>query len=141
MDLVVADPDGGPRLLIDVTVADPLRTAAESAVDRGHAAHVGEGLQRAKYADHSLNDTLIPHCNRDVRTSWSPFLGSSSDVCSPCRATSRVPKTSLLIVAEASQLLCYYWRAAHFNQSVCSAVRHGRFITNQLEPYTKHIGS
>jgi hypothetical protein len=38
MDLVAADPDGGPRLLIDVTVADPLRTAAESAIDRGHAA-------------------------------------------------------------------------------------------------------
>jgi hypothetical protein len=42
MNLVAADPDGGPRLLIDVTVADPSRTAAESAVDRGHAARVAD---------------------------------------------------------------------------------------------------
>jgi hypothetical protein len=52
MDLVAADPDGGARLLIDVTVADPLRTAAASAVERGHAARVAEGLKRAKYSDH-----------------------------------------------------------------------------------------
>jgi hypothetical protein len=60
MDLVVADPDGGPRLLINVTVADPLRTAAELAIDRGHAARVAEGLKRAKYTDHLPDNTLIP---------------------------------------------------------------------------------
>jgi hypothetical protein len=31
MDLVAADPDGGPRLVIDVRVADPLRMLAELA--------------------------------------------------------------------------------------------------------------
>jgi hypothetical protein len=44
--LVAADLDGGPRLLIDVTVADPLQTAAESAVGRGHAARVAEPSTR-----------------------------------------------------------------------------------------------
>jgi hypothetical protein len=38
MVLVAADPDGGSRLLIDVTVADPLRMAADSAVDRAWTA-------------------------------------------------------------------------------------------------------
>jgi hypothetical protein len=32
MDLVAADPDGGPRLLMDVTFTYPLRSPAESAV-------------------------------------------------------------------------------------------------------------
>jgi hypothetical protein len=61
--MVAADPDGRPRLLIDVTVAKPLRTLAESSVDRGHAARIAEGLKhfkRAKYADHSPDGTLIP---------------------------------------------------------------------------------
>jgi hypothetical protein len=51
---------GGPRSLIDVIVADLLRTAAESAIDRGHAARVAKGIKRAKYVDHSPDDTLIP---------------------------------------------------------------------------------
>jgi hypothetical protein len=40
MDLVGADPWGGPRVLADVTVADPLREGLipETAVERGRAA-------------------------------------------------------------------------------------------------------
>jgi hypothetical protein len=41
-------------------LADGSGVGAESTIDRGHAAHVAEGIKRAKYADHSPDfDTLI----------------------------------------------------------------------------------
>jgi hypothetical protein len=105
MDLVAADPDGGPRLLIDVTVADPLQTAAESAVDRGHAAHVAEGLKRAKYADHSPNDTIIPAALETFGCLGAPFHDLLRE-CARCAAISRVQDESF-IGAEASRSLYY----------------------------------
>jgi hypothetical protein len=100
MDLVAADPDGGPRLLIDVTVADPLRTPAESAVDRGHAARVVEGLKRAKYADHLPDDTLIPAAIETFGCLGAPFQDLLR-MCARHAATSQVRDGSL-IEAEAS---------------------------------------
>jgi hypothetical protein len=90
MDLVAADPDGGPLLLIDVTVADPLRTAAESAVDRGHATRVAEVLKRAKYADHPPNDTLIPAAVESFGCLGAPFQDLLRMCARRAATTSRV---------------------------------------------------
>ncbi|GAQ93619.1 hypothetical protein KFL_017180010, partial [Klebsormidium nitens] len=61
MDLVAANPRGGPRLLVDVTVADPLQApVTAAAVERGHAARAAEAVKTAKYSDHSPDDSLIP---------------------------------------------------------------------------------
>ncbi len=106
MDLVAADPQGGPRLLIDVTVADPLRTPAESAVDRGHAARVAEGLKQAKYHDHAPDDTLIPAAVETFGCLGAPFL----DLLRTCarRAAASRARDDSMIDAEASRMLSYY---------------------------------
>jgi hypothetical protein len=137
MDLVAADPDGGPRLLIDVTVADPLRTAAESAVDRGHAARVVEGLKCGP-STRTIRLMTRPHpsCSRDILMSWSPFDSRIFFGCALAVQPRRESETrSSMIGAEASQLSCYYRQRI---QSVCFAVRHDQFVIDQLEPYMAH---
>jgi hypothetical protein len=113
MDLVAADPnrDRGPRLLTNITIADLLRMAAESAaaVYRGHAARVAEGLKQAKYADHLPNDTLIPIAVETFGCLGAPFSLSKIffGMCARHAATLRVRDESL-IGAESSRLLRYY---------------------------------
>jgi hypothetical protein len=72
VDLVAADPDGGPRLLIDTsrlqTLVASLWTAAESAIDRTcmRRAQPRAFNKRAKYA---VRFPDYPHhsCNREPR--------------------------------------------------------------------------
>jgi hypothetical protein len=62
MDLVGADPRGGPQVLADVTVADTLREGSipEAAVERGRAAREAAQAKAVKYGGHPADDTFIP---------------------------------------------------------------------------------
>jgi hypothetical protein len=79
------------RLLIDVTVTDPFWTPAlESAVDRGHATHVANGLKQAKYHDHALGHRRHPHPCNYMEMLNCHVLGPPSRILCAClrRATS-----------------------------------------------------
>jgi hypothetical protein len=62
IDLVAADPRGGSRVLADVVVADPIRSAAfmVTAVERGHAARLAAEMKVEKYGGHFPDDTFVP---------------------------------------------------------------------------------
>ncbi len=124
MDLVAADPQGGPRLLVDVTVADPLRTAAESAVERGHAARVAEAAKAAKYADHSPDDRLIPAAIETFGCFGGPF-DRLLRMCAQRAAALRVSDESQ-VADEASRLLRYYRQriSVSLQRSQARAVHH-----------------
>jgi hypothetical protein len=83
MDLVGADPWGGPRVLADVgTVADPLREGLipEAAVERGRATREAAQAKAVKYGDHPSNDTFIPLAVETfgcLDSSFDEFLGTS----------------------------------------------------------------
>jgi hypothetical protein len=81
MDLVGADPRGGPRVLADVTVADPLREGLipEAAVERGRAAREAAQAKAVKYGDHPADDTFIPLAVETfgcLDSSFDEFLGT-----------------------------------------------------------------
>jgi hypothetical protein len=81
MDLVGADPRGGPRVLANVTVADPLREGLipEAAIERGRAARGAAQAKAVKYGDHPANDTFIPLAVQTfgcLDSSFDEFLGT-----------------------------------------------------------------
>jgi hypothetical protein len=119
MDLVAADPQGGPRLLVDVTVADPLRTAAESAVERGHAARVAEAAKAAKYADHSPDDRLIPAAIETFGCFGGPF-DRLLRMCAQRAAGLRVSDESQ-VGEEAARLLRFYRQRISVSLQRCQA--------------------
>ncbi len=124
MDLVTADPQGGPRLLVDVTVADPIRSAAESAVERGHAARVAEAAKAAKYADHSPDDTLIPAAVETFGCFGGPF-DRLLRMCARRTAALRVADEGQ-VGEEASRLLTYYRQriSVSLQRSQARAIHH-----------------
>ena len=146
MDLVAADPQGGPRLLVDVTVADPLRSAAESDVEKGHAARVAEAARAAKYSDHSPDDTLIPAAIEIFGCLGDPFTGLLR-TCAQRAAALRVSDDSQ-IAEEASQLLRYYRQriSVSLQRSQARAIHHrsARAVQSTLGarplPYSGFVG-
>jgi hypothetical protein len=75
---VGAVPRGGPRVLADVTVADPLREGLipEAGVERGRAAREAAQAKAVKYGDHPADDTFIPLAV-EIFGCWTRSLMSS----------------------------------------------------------------
>ena len=120
MGLVGADPRGGPRVLADVTVADPLREGLipEAAVERGRAAREAAQAKAVKYGDHPADDTFIPLAVETfgcLDSSFDEFLGTCA------RRAAELRMGGLDSAPMASRLLCY------FRQRVSSVVRLGQF--------------
>jgi hypothetical protein len=103
MDLVGADPRGGPRVLADVTVADPLREGLipEAAVERGRAAREAAQTKAVKYGDHPADDTFIPLAVETFE-SFDEFLGTYA------RRAAELRMGGLDSAPMASRLLCYF---------------------------------
>ena len=125
MDLVAADPQGGPRLLVDVTVADPLQApVTAAAVERGHAARAAEALKTTKYSDHSPDDSLIPAAVETFGCLGGQF-DSLLRTCAQRAAALRVSDESQ-IGEEASRLLRYYRQrvSVSLQRSQARAIHH-----------------
>ena len=124
MDLVAADPQGGPRLLVDVTVADPLQApVTAAAVERGHAARAAEALKTTKYSDHSPDDTLVPAAIETYGCLGGQF-DSLLRTCARRAAALRVDESQ--IGEEASRLLRYYRQrvSVSLQRSQARAIHH-----------------
>jgi hypothetical protein len=107
MDLVGADPRGGPRVLADVTVADPLREGLipEAAVKRGRAAREAAQAKAVKYGDHPADDTFIPLAVKTfgcLNSSFDEFLGTCA------RRAAELRMGGLDSASMAFKLLCYF---------------------------------
>ena len=125
MDLVGADPGGGPRVLADVVVADPTRSTAVAvtAVERGHAARVAAQMKEGKYADHSPDDTFIPLAVETygcLDSSFDEFLGTCARRAAELRIGGLDPRQL------TSRLLCFYRQrvSVALQRSQARAVHH-----------------
>jgi hypothetical protein len=127
MDLVGADPRGGPRGLADVIVADLLREGLipEAAVERGRAAREAAQAKAVKYGDHPADDTFIFLAVETfgcLDSSFDEFLGTCA------RRAAELRMGGLDSAPMASRLLCYF-RQTPVSESrlASSVVRLGQF--------------
>ena len=125
MDLVGADPQGGPRVLADVVVADPTRSTAVAvtAVERGHAARVAAQIKAGKYADHFPDDTFIPLAVETygcLDSAFDEFLGTCA------RRAAELRMGGLDSCPLAARLLCFYRQrvSVTLQRSQARAVHH-----------------
>jgi hypothetical protein len=125
MDLVAANPHWGPRLIVDVTVADPLPVLVMAlAVERGHAARAAGAVKTAKYSNHSPDDTLIPAAIETFGCLGCQFNG----LLCLCARRAAAPRGSdeSQIREEALRLLQYYRQRVLVNlqRSQTRAIHH-----------------
>jgi hypothetical protein len=104
MDLVVADPRGGSRVLADVVVADPTRSTAVmvTAMERGHAARLAAEMNVGKYGNYFPDDTFVPlavEAYGCLDSACDGFLGTCARRAAELRAggSGSVPKADLLL--------------------------------------------
>jgi hypothetical protein len=87
------------------------------------------------YADHSPDDTLIPAAVETFGCLGAPF----QDLLRMCARRARRRESEMRVCLAERRLDYHVITSSAFHaRSVCNAVRHDRFITDQLEPYIAH---